>query len=228
MTPELLVLAVAPSLAIFIIFYLRDKYDREPWRYLLATFLLGAVMVVPAGFIESVLFSWWGIDIFSPTNLLVQLLAMVFIVGIVEEGCKFLVVRGYAWGKQAFNEPYDGIMYTLMASLGFATIENILYVWQWGILVAWLRAFLSVPMHALTAVIMGYYIGKAKYENKPALSYTGLWIAILLHGTFNWFVGSQNVWLLAAAPVMIVYIWWVGIRASKMHAEDSPFKDKTS
>jgi protease PrsW len=225
---DLMVLAVAPSFAIFLIFYLRDKYDREPLGLLIKTFLLGALVILPVALIEGILFDLWGVDLFGENDLLTNLLTMLFFVALVEETAKFVVVRLYCWKKKAFNEPYDGIMYALMASLGFATVENILYVVQWGVEVAWLRAFLTVPMHALTAVIMGYYIGLGKYtqgkKKQQGRTYTGLWIAILFHGFFNFFVGSQVVYLIAMAPVLVGYAWYVGFRASKLHAEGSPFK----
>src|SRR3989339_2176612 len=154
---ELLALAIAPSVMIFMIFYLRDKYDREPWGLLLKTFVLGALMIIPVALNEEWLFKWWGVSLYDNGSLVVNFLSMIFFVALVEELAKFSVVRGYAWKKPAFNEPYDGIMYTVMASLGFATVENLLYVFQNGEVVAWLRAFLTVPMHALSAVIMGYF-----------------------------------------------------------------------
>lgn len=223
----LLVLAVAPSIALFLIFYLRDKYDREPLGLLIKTFLLGAVIVVPVAIIEGVLFTGLGIDVFDPGSLWMSLFAMIFLVALVEELGKYVVVRGYAWGKKAFNEPYDGIMYAVMASLGFATIENILYVFQNGAEIGWLRAFMTVPMHALTAVIMGYYIGLAKYpkvKGKNRYLITGLGIAILFHGGFNFFVSSEVPFLILMAVGLVAYSWIVGIRASKLHAGNSPFK----
>lgn len=227
---EILILATAPSLALFAIFYLRDKYDREPLWLLFKTFLLGALTIVPVAIVEGLLFEAWGISLYEPQGLIVNLLSMLFLVALIEEGAKFWVVRGYAWKKAAFNEPYDGITYTLMASLGFATVENILYVAQQGLMVGWLRAFLTVPLHALSAVIMGYYIGLAKYsvgrENQEGNLYTGLWVAILFHGFFNFFVSSQVGILIAMAPVLIGYAWYVALRASKLHAGKSPFAEK--
>lgn len=226
---KLLLLAIAPSVALFFIFYLRDKYDREPWKLLLKTFLLGCLTIIPVAMLEAFLFEAWGISLYEPQGLLVSLLSMLFLVALFEEGAKFAVVRFYAWKKEAFNEPYDGIMYTLMASLGFATVENILYVFQEGEAVGWLRAFLTVPLHALTAVIMGYYIGLAKYsagrKNQEGNLYTGLWIAILFHGFFNFFITSQIVILVLMAPLLIGYAWYVALRASKLQASRSPFKE---
>lgn len=224
---NLLLLAIAPSLALGVLFYVRDRHDREPLGLLLKTFAWGAFTIVPVGVIESKLFKVFGIDIFQEQPLLMSLFSMIFLVAVVEEFAKFAVVRWYCWGKKAFNEPYDGIMYTLMASLGFATVENVLYVINYGETVAWLRAFLTVPMHGLTAVLMGYYLGLAKYPKDPVVTrylLTGLAVAIGFHGLFNTFISSQWIGLVALAPVMVGYAWVLGFRASRLHAQNSPHK----
>ena len=229
---NLLILAIAPSIVLFLIFYLRDKYDREPLGLLLKTFLIGAAVIVPVAYVEGELFREFGIDIMGYNGWVTSLFSMLFLVALVEELAKFLIVKWYAWNKPAFNEPYDGIMYTVMASLGFATVENLFYVFQWGITVAWLRAFLTVPIHALTAVIMGYYIGLAKYtkDKKKARKHlaTGLGLAIVFHGVFNFFVSSEWGILVAMGPLLVVTAWVLGLRASKLHAGRSPFKASKS
>ncbi|MBT5016246.1 PrsW family intramembrane metalloprotease [Candidatus Peregrinibacteria bacterium] len=226
---SLFILAIAPSIALIVLFYLRDKYDKEPWGLLVKVFLLGALAIVPVAFIEMGLFWVFGLDPYVPSSLLANLLSALFLVAVIEEGAKFFIVRKFAWKKKAFNEPYDGIMYAVIASLGFATIENILYVLPMGIEIGLLRAFLSVPMHALTAVIMGYYIGLAKYSKDPYVTrhlVKGFVVAVLFHGFFNFFVSSQVEFLIGMAPILIGYAWLVGLRASKWHAENSPFKKK--
>lgn len=226
---NLVLLALAPTFALFTIFYLRDKYEKEPLKLLLKVFVLGGLAIVPIATIELWLFGLFGIDPIRPSTLVITLLSNIFMVGLVEEGFKFLIVRGYVWRHKEFNEPYDGIMYTVMASLGFATVENILYVLPMGLQIGLLRAFLSVPLHALTAVIMGYYIGVAKYDKIPYCNrhlIKGFVAAVLIHGVFNFFVSSQTWYLIGLAPVLIAYAWLVGLRASKWHAENSPFKTR--
>ena len=106
---------------------------------------------------------------------------------------KFAAVRAKAYDSPSFNEPMDGIVYGVTASLGFATVENIFYVMGFGaISTAIARALLSVPSHAAYGGIMGYYLGIAKpfgtEQNKKKerqLIITGLAIAIILHGIFD-------------------------------------------
>ena len=226
---SLLALAIAPALALFLLFYLRDKYEREPLGLLGLTFLAGCVVVFPVALIESWFFNRAGFSAFEENGFWGTLGAMLIGVALVEEFAKFSIIRFWVWKKKAFNEPYDGIMYTLMASLGFATVENIFYVLEYGEVVGWLRAFMTVPMHALTAVIMGYYIGLAKYPKDPyhyRHLLTGFVAAVFFHGFFNTFVSSREYILIAGAPLILVYVWSVGLRASKMHIQNSPFRKK--
>src|SRR5436853_481905 len=81
------------------------------------------------------------------------LLAFV-VIGFSEEGCKYIMLRFYADRNKAFNEPFDGIIYSVMVSMGFATLENIGYVLNYGFQTGLVRMFLSVPSHAAFAVLM--------------------------------------------------------------------------
>jgi Predicted membrane protein len=109
-------------------------------------------------------------------------------VALAEEFSKYIIVKYYAQPKGAFNEPYDGIMYAVMVSMGFACTENIMYVLRGGTEVAILRAFTAVPAHATFAILMGYYMGKAKFSKQPKLlNLTGLALATLFHGAYDFF-----------------------------------------
>lgn len=129
------------------------------------------------------------------TNIVTALLIKAFIVvALVEEGLKFLVLRYYSFNRKSFDEPLDGIVYSIMVSMGFATLENIFYVvlseqfsgMQTGVL----RMLTAVPGHAVWAVVMGYYVGKAKFDqaNKIVLLIKGLVFATILHGVYDAFL----------------------------------------
>jgi RsiW-degrading membrane proteinase PrsW (M82 family) len=118
-----------------------------------------------------------------------------FIVAFIEEICKFLGIRYFAYTRKEFDEPLDGIVYGVMVGMGFATIENILYVEKFastglGYQVAFQRMFLSVPAHGTFAVIMGYFVGKAKFDKNNEILFMILGVAgaILFHGTFDFFL----------------------------------------
>lgn len=184
----LLALAIAPGLVIcFYIFY-KDIYNPEPRMKLVVTFILGALVVIPAAFIEQAATPYFGNTILSTA------LFAYGVVGLTEEAGKFLVLRYYAYPKPSFDEPLDGIVYSMMTGMGFATVENIFYVSQNGLGTAIIRMFLSVPAHATFAVLMGYYAGKAKFNPPQSFSLliTGLLLAIFFHGTFDFLLFLQK------------------------------------
>ncbi|MES1224196.1 MAG: PrsW family glutamic-type intramembrane protease [Bacteroidota bacterium] len=184
----LLALAIAPGLVIcFYIFY-KDMYNPEPIMKLVISFILGALVVIPAAVIEQAATRYFDNTILS-TGLFAY-----GVVALTEETGKFMVLRYYAYPKQSFDEPLDGIVYGIMASMGFATVENILYVSSNGFGTAIIRMFLSVPAHATFAVLMGYYAGKAKFNPNQsfALLLTGLLAAIFFHGTFDFLLFLQK------------------------------------
>jgi RsiW-degrading membrane proteinase PrsW (M82 family) len=189
----LLALALAPAIAI--IFYIigKDKYNKEPFKNLFISFLLGIVSTLPAILLQTLFKT--SIGVYETENPVLYYALLAFcIVGLSEEGSKYLMLRFYAYNRKAFDEPLDGIIYGVMVSMGFATLENILYVSQSGFSTAIVRMFLSVPAHACFGVIMGYYVGMAKFNkaNGRFLKRVGLFLAILFHGAFDFFLFLQQ------------------------------------
>ena len=182
---SLLALAFAPGALLLLFFYLRDKYRKESWFPLTVSLLLGAIAIVPSASCSAMLQRWtgWRPDMPDLAGLFV---GSLLIVGLVEESWKFLVVRLYAYRTRDFDEPYDGIMYSVVAALGFATLENVYYVLSRGVGTGLLRAVLAVPGHALYGVLMGYFIGAAKFSRSDSeaclLSLAGLGAAVLAAG----------------------------------------------
>ena len=130
-----------------------------------------------------------------------------FVVGFGEELFKFLALMFVAFPRENFNEPFDGIVYSVMIGLGFASLENIIYVFEGGIGVAFLRTLTAVPMHAAFAIIMGYYVGKAKFQNIDRRNETaiiGLGWAIFFHGAYDFclFQNASVFLLLMVFPIM--------------------------
>ena len=185
---QLLALAIAPGIAICLFIFHRDAYNREPKLNLIVSFLLGVLTVYPAAIVEKLLI--------SPDNSISGIFIMAFLcVALVEELAKFLALRFYAYPRKSFDEPLDGIVYAVMVSMGFATLENVLYVLQsdktgQGYQVAFMRMFLAVPAHATFAVLMGYHAGKAKFaqHNRTGLLLLGLFWAVLFHGLYDFFL----------------------------------------
>src|SRR4051812_10582498 len=190
---SLLALAVAPGAAITIYIYSRDKYDREPLKPLLISFLLGMVATAPAILIQTLLKPVLFIR-FPNFDITYYFLLAFIIVACSEEGSKYVMLRYYAYRNQAFNEPFDGIIYSVMISMGFATLENIGYVLNYGFKTGIIRMFVSVPSHAAFAVLIGYHVGLAKFDAPNAIKHMvkGFLLAAFFHGAFDFFLLLQN------------------------------------
>lgn len=185
----LLALSIAPGIAICCYIYAKDRYNQEPLGLLIRCFFLGVLSAVMAVFIEA-----WGVGLLNrwiPEKTIIHLLIESFIVvALTEEWCKYFMLKRYPYRQAAFDEPFDGIVYSVMVSMGFATIENVGYVMQYGVGTGILRMFLSVPAHGAFAVLMGYFMGKAKMDTVNENSYfvKGLMSATLFHGLFDGFL----------------------------------------
>src|SRR5690606_17463219 len=159
----LLLLAIAPVLIIIFYIFIKDKYEKEPKRLLFYNFLLGAIVSI---MITTLLYI--VIDIPLPLknhdSIFEQFIKAFFVVGLSEEFSKYIIIRYYSQPHEEYNEPFDGIVYAVMVSMGFAATENVMYVLQGGMEVAIIRAFTAVPAHATFAILMGYFMGKAKFS----------------------------------------------------------------
>jgi RsiW-degrading membrane proteinase PrsW (M82 family) len=207
----LLITAIAPSLALLYYIYLRDKYNREPRQMLLRAFVLGSLAVAPVIVVEM------RLDMFDlVTDGLLETGYTAFIVaGLVEEGFKYLIFWLFIWRNQNFDERYDGIVYSVFISLGFATTENVGYVLlSGGFRTAIIRSLTAVPAHALFGMVMGYYLGMAKFsegsERARNLTYA-LIIPILLHGAYDFIIFSQSRLMLLLFVPYMVYLWRRGL-----------------
>lgn len=206
----LLITAIAPSLALLYYIYLRDKYEKEPRKLLFKAFVLGSIAVVPIVIIEL------RLDLFDmATESLVAAGYTAFVVaGFVEESFKYIIFWFFIWRNKNFNERYDGIVYSVFISLGFATTENIGYVMLSGFHTAFIRSLTAVPAHALFGIIMGYYFGKARFSEdrirKKSLIFA-LIIPIVLHGFYDFILFSRSTALLIIFIPYMLYLWKRGL-----------------
>ncbi len=223
----LIALAVAPGIAICLYIYLKDMYNKEPRRFLLLSFFLGMVCIVPAIIIEVIASKL--IDPHTKGSYFYTAVSAYLVVAFTEEICKFSMVRIFDYPRKAFDDPFDGIIYTVMVGMGFATLENIFYVQQHGFAVGIARMLFSVPAHATFAIIMGYYIGLAKFKKKNSSWYLflGIFWATFFHGSYDYFLFLEQTWyhILAAFLSFVIAMRFsvVAIRrkqlSSKTHFE---------
>jgi len=228
---NLIAIALIPVVILISYVYFHDKHEREPIPMLAWAFVLGIFSVIPT-FLFYAGWEYLGFDDFGEMPLYTLFYAFI-VVALSEEGAKYLMMRGFLYKRKAFNEPYDGIMYMVMIGMGFAAVENLLYVFgQPGygesLAVGGWRAVTAIPAHGAFAVMMGFFAGKAKYSSRGAgiLLLTGLGLAVLFHGAYDFFL-MQNLspvlgtGALAALVTGIVF----SRKMIRSHQRRSPFRE---
>lgn len=206
----MLAIALAPSITLLIFIYQKDRYDREPIELLTKLFIFGVLSVFPVYFIEKFL---------SNLSNLGNAFYQAFVVaGLTEEFFKFYIVVKNAFYNKYFNEKLDGIIYSVFVSLGFATAENILYVFNVGVnylFTGIVRAFLSVPAHMLFGITMGYYISLAKYarykEEYIEFISKALFIPVILHGIYDYILFSKVYNYFILLILFVIYLWYINL-----------------
>ncbi len=218
-------MAVAPTLVCAFYIYIRDKYEKEPLRLLTLGLLYGVIITVPIVHTENF------VTLFIPNGgVLMEAFYVSFAVaGFVEEAFKYAVLFFLVWRNDNFNERFDGIVYSVFISLGFAGLENIMYVLNpelGGMNTAFMRAIFSVPGHALFGVAMGYYFALTKFEpeHKVKLSFYAFFVPWLLHGIYDFILLSGMKYMMFVFVPFVVYLWVNGFRKMKAHLQNSPFK----
>ncbi len=158
----LIVAAAAPSLFLLTFFYLKDRYEREPLLQILMAFGLGLYSMIAAQGMATTAEGWVSAEWLATGGEWARLFDAFVLSGAIEELAKWvvLILAIYHWDE--FDEPLDGVVYGVAVALGFATLENFLYVLRFGLGIAWQRALFAVPAHALFGATMGYYAGRAK------------------------------------------------------------------
>jgi RsiW-degrading membrane proteinase PrsW (M82 family) len=211
----------------------QSRYKRAPHRVLWITFFLGAAATIPGLLLnlagQATIHQLFGTGVGS------HLLVLFLVVGPVEELIKFLVVYQYAWRNRAFDEPLDGVIYSATAALGFAAVENILYLSEHDPSLVLLRGPLSNPGHALFSAFWGLSLSQAKAvpnlprERIPILV-RGLFAASLLHSLFDVLLVAASrispIFFGVLVIAMIALFLWVRRRII-YHQENSPHREGT-
>lgn len=146
----------------------------------------------------------------------------------IEEVTKYIFLVLLIWRNGNFNEPLDGIVYGVFVSLGFAWIENIIYVTHpvmGGYSTAFSRAFLSVPGHALFGVQMGYYLGLAKFFGEKKHLWFAFFVPYLVHALYNYFLLEKYSFFWIPFWILEVWLWWSGLKHIKELVRISPFRE---
>ena len=212
-------LAIIPSILLCLYVYRMDVVEKEPIHLLLILFFVGVLATVPARFFEQTLISVTGLE---TTNISDCFILAFFVIALVEEGYKFLVLLVSCWKNKEFNYRYDAIVYSVFISIGFATLENILYVQSSSYNVALWRGVISVPAHAFYAIASGFFLGFAKENSikhnrgKMILFLFLAFLApVLLHGIFDFLLLTENDVLFKVFFSFVTILYYVSYCAIK-------------
>ena len=175
--------AVVPALLLMWYFWARDAYP-EPPRVVWTTFAIGVFSVLPVVLVELPIHRAFG---YVSDPWIAGLGGAFLGAAIPEEVAKFAILYVYCLRSGSFDEPMDGLVYGAAASMGFAAMENLLYVWDGGLGVAFMRAATAVPSHAMNGAIMGYFLALYHFlpAKRGAYLFQALAIPIVLHGLYN-------------------------------------------
>jgi protease PrsW len=225
MFDSLLFISLAPVFIIAFYIYNRDRYEKEPVSVLIKALFTGAFCVLPVLLVEALLMRVYS----GPEGISEAAYNAFLVAGFTEEGFKFLALMLFFWKNRNFNEKFDGIVYAVYVALGFAAVENIIYVFQGGYSIGIMRALTAVPAHALFGIMMGYNLGLARFNPQ----YRGLnlsaafLIPFISHGAYDFLLlGNSQFLLIVFIPVFLLY-WITGFRKMRKLSDASPFRDIT-
>lgn len=192
-------ITIFPSILILLYIIRSDKFP-EPNHMILKAFLLGVFLCFPAGLINSQL-------IVDDRN--------AYIAGFVEEPLKFFILFYYIKDKIHFNEPMDAIVYGTVISLGFASLENISYVYFHTnmydpVYIAFVRGFTAIPLHASCGIIMGFYFGLYAFKGYKKYLIYSLVIPIAVHSIYNYITNLSML-------LLIMYLIGIFFYVFKLH-----------
>jgi RsiW-degrading membrane proteinase PrsW (M82 family) len=231
-----IVAGAAPSIFLLTFFYLRDRWQREPMHRVVMAFALGTYAMAAARGLAYTVLAFVSPDWLSGGTEAARLFESFVLAGYIEESAKAIVLFTAIYHWDEFDEPMDGVVYGVAVSLGFATLENVLYIVraQAGIdgafTVVWQRALFAVPAHALFGGTMGFYMGKTKFDrSNPAALWRDRVLCVLLpiafHGAYNYALHHRldaGIW---ATVTVLSLLMWIFVLRRVQHADRaSPFR----
>ena len=231
----LLAAAVLPAAFLLYRVYKMDTIEKEPWSILRKLLLWGALSGIPAALVESLL---TGVvqNLLQEGTLLYNFVFGFIVAALVEESFKFFFLYKFTFKSPHFNYRFDGVVYAVFVSMGFAILENILYVFQGGLGVAISRALLALPLHAACGVYMGIAYGQQKVNSlyKPAsfgsVARACLPVPILIHGFYDSCAFSAEKYpiFLLVFVVFVILVFIFTLRQLKKASQtDAPVGEVT-
>ena len=226
MEMNLLFLALIPGILIIIYIFRKDKVESEPLSLIFKLLIFGAVSCIPAVFLEGIMGSFMPAG-FAEGSVGYAVFTAFLVAALCEEVCKFVLLWLGSWRNSNFNYRFDGIVFGVCVAVGFALLENVLYVLQGGVYVALMRGVMAVPLHAFCGVFMGVHYGAAKrysiegqHSKAAGYIFLALFAPFMIHGIYDSlaFMGAYGTTFILLAFVLFMYI--VAIRVVKRYSRE--------
>lgn len=215
-------LSIIPGFFIMALIYNLDEQNKEPLWLLAITFIMGSVIL----FLDINILEYF-LSFNDVQNNYLKTGIEAITVSSTEELLKFLVVLLIIYPNKYFDEPFDGIVYSVFVGMGFATAENLTFVLQGSASLALMRMISAVPAHFVFAVIMGYYLGKAKKKKKARLLFicSAIILPILIHAIYDYFLFMDvvnGIWI--GGIITLIITLFIAKKSIEEHMSASPFK----
>lgn len=223
--PVLVAAAVIPAIILLIKVYQADQMEKEPPGLLISLVLYGILATVLAIILEQ-LGSWLLAGVVEENSLLYNIIFYFIVIACSEEGCKYVLLKRRTWYSPAFNCQFDGVVYAVFVSLGFALWENIGYVAMYGLQVALLRAVTAIPGHACFGVFMGAWYSFAKkydqrgqYDLAKQCKVLAVLLPAFLHGCYDFIASIENMHYAWIFVTFVAILFAVAFRLVKRLSE---------
>lgn len=220
-----LLAALVPPIILMVMVFRQDKIEKEPVSLIIRLIVMGVISIIPAIFLEAAarrLFT----AMLPETSMLYLVLENFLGVALIEEGCKYFFLKKVTWRHPAFNYRFDGIVYAVAVSLGFAALENVLYVFQYGLGTALARALLAIPLHCICGIFMGHFYGEAKYGEvlgvqgmKSRNLFLAVLVPMLIHGFYDFALSADNGFISLLFFVYVIVLDIVAFRSIRKFSQ---------
>lgn len=225
MAETLLFLALIPGVIIIVFIFRKDKVEREPLNLLFKLVFFGAISCIPAAILEMKITAM--LPAFPEGSFQYAFLEAFAVAALCEEICKYLLLRIGSWRNRNFNYRFDGIVYGVCVAVGFALLENVMYVMSSGLETALMRGVLAVPLHAFCGVFMGVSYGAAKKASidghsaaSAANTVKALAVPILIHGFYDTMAFLNTNWASIVLLVFVGFMYFVAVRKVNKFSRD--------
>lgn len=200
-----ILLAIIPSIIIICFIYIYDKLEHEPVIEILKAFSLGCISVLLSLFITYI----FNINTKHIDNIIIY--SFVYI-SLIEELSKWILTYLFIRNNKNYDYLFDSIVYFSLVSIGFATVENIIYVISGGVGVALIRSITTVPSHAMFAIIAGYNYALYKKDKKKRYLIYSIIIPIIIHGIYDCLLLTENSILLFIYTLFVITLYIISFR----------------